>query len=128
MRINKVLLVDDVEPLRLFVAMSINRSDDFQVVAEAANAEKALEEAAKARPDVVLLDVNMPGRTGLDILPQLRKMLPRAAIVMFSGFESVAIAEKAKQLGADAYVEKGTPSTELLDILRDLTAEATGPS
>ena len=120
----RVLLVDDVAQIRLFVALSIDRSEDFEVVAQATNGQEALDiVAAEPAFDVVLLDVNMPGRTGLDILPELRTALPAAAIVIFSGFESVAVGERAKKLGADAYVEKGTPSAQLLEIMRELTAE-----
>lgn len=116
----RVLLVDDVPEIRRFMAMFFGRSDDFEVVAEAADGQEALDKAGEAAPDVVLLDLNMPGKTGLEVLPELREMLPAAIIVVFSGFESVAIAEKTKVLGADAYIEKGTPAHELLNQLREL--------
>jgi two-component system response regulator DesR len=122
-RKKRVLLVDDVAPLRTFVAMFIDRSDDFEVVGQAGNAQEALDEVTRSEPDVIILDVNMPGRTGIDILPELRRTLPKAVIIVFSGFESVAISEKAKRLGADAYVEKGTPAARLLDIMRELTVD-----
>ena len=120
----RVLLVDDVEQIRHFMAMFIGRSDDFEVVAEAESGQEAVDRAREVSPDVVLLDLNMPGRTGMDVLPELRKMLPQAVIVVFSGFESVAIADKTKQLGADAYVEKGTPAAELFDHIRALLKES----
>lgn len=118
-----VLLVDDVPQIRMFIAMFLNRTDDFEVVAEASDGREALAKAQELVPDIVLLDLNMPGMNGMEALPELRGMLPNAVIVIFSGFESVAIAERTKVLGADAYVEKGTPAQELVDQLRVLTAE-----
>lgn len=122
----KVLLVDDVPQIRMFIAMFMDRTDDFEVVAEASDGREALERAQEHMPDIVLLDLNMPGMNGMEALPELRKMLPGAVIVIFSGFESVAIADRTKLLGADAYVEKGTPAQQLVDQLRALTADGRG--
>lgn len=123
----RVLLVDDVETIRRFIGMFIERSDDFEVVAQAGNGQEALDRIAEVTPDVVLLDLNMPGRTGMDVLPELRAKLPQAVIIVFSGFESVAIAEKTRALGADAYIEKGTPAVELLEHMRALVNGLKGP-
>jgi DNA-binding NarL/FixJ family response regulator len=76
--------------------------------------------AESVQPDVVLLDLAMPVMDGLQALPALRAALPRARIVIFSGFEHQALAEEALQAGADAYIEKGTSVTQLVSRLRDL--------
>ena len=118
-----VLLVDDIPQIRLFIGMFLNRTGEFEVVAEASDGAAGIEMAELHMPDIVLLDLNMPGMNGMEALPQLRRKLPEAVIVVFSGFESVAVADRAKLLGADAYVEKGTPAQELVEHLRALLAD-----
>lgn len=122
----RVLIADDVAELRQLLRRVIERAGGFKVVAEAADGEQALRKARDLAPDVVLLDVNMPVKSGLDVLPEIRRALPDATIVIFSGFDSGRIAEPAARLGADACLEKGTPAPELVDRLRTVISLRTG--
>jgi DNA-binding NarL/FixJ family response regulator len=117
---DRVLVVDDAANLRELLTMLLEVEDDFEVVGTAADGEQAIAAADALQPDVVLLDLAMPVMDGLQALPALRERLPLARIVIFSGFEHEALAEEALQAGADAYLEKGTSVTRLVNALRQL--------
>lgn len=117
---DRVLVVDDAAHLRDLLTLLLDVEDDFEVVGTAADGAQALRLAPDLMPDVVLLDLAMPVMDGLAALPELRRQLPAARIVIFSGFEQRALAEQAIAAGADDYIEKGTSVTHLVDRLRAL--------
>ena len=113
----RIVLADDVFDLRFMVKLALERSGRFQVVAEAENGDEAVEMAEKHQPDLVLLDVSMPVKDGLEALPDIRTVSPKAKIVMLSGFEASRLAATALESGASAYLEKGIPPRELVEEL-----------
>ena len=117
---DRVLVVDDAANLRELLTLLLEVEDDFEVVGTAADGRQAIDAAQTLKPDVVLLDLAMPVMDGLQALPELRAHLPKARIVIFSGFEHEALAEEALLAGADAYIEKGTSVTQLVTQLRQL--------
>ena len=116
----RVLVVDDAANLRELLTLLLDIEDDFEVVGSAADGEEAISAAQQLHPDIVLLDLAMPVMDGLQALPQLRAELPGARIVIFSGYEHEALAAEALRAGADAYIEKGTSVTQLVEQLRAL--------
>src|SRR5437764_10928003 len=120
---DRVLVVDDAAHLRDLLTLLLDIEDDFEVVGTAADGAQALQIAAGLAPDVILLDLAMPVMDGLAALPELRRQLPDARIVIFSGFEHEALAEQALAAGADDYIEKGASVTQLVDRLRALREE-----
>lgn len=121
---DRVLVVDDAAHLRDLLTLLLDVEDDFEVVGTAADGAQALSVAPGLAPDVVLLDLAMPVMDGLAALPELRRQLPDARIVIFSGFEHHALAEQALAAGADDYIEKGASVTQLVDRLRALRAQS----
>ena len=117
----RIVLADDVFDLRFMVKLALERSGRFQVVAEAENGDQAVALAKEHQPDLVLLDVSMPVKDGLEALPDIRSVSPNAKVVMLSGFEASRLASTALESGASAYLEKGIPPgelvTELLKVL-----------
>lgn len=117
----RTVLADDVFDLRFMVKLALERSGRFQVVGEAENGDEAVKLAEKHQPDLVLLDVSMPVKDGLEALPDIRTVSPNAKVVMLSGFEASRLASTAIESGASAYLEKGIPPgqlvTELLKVL-----------
>jgi DNA-binding NarL/FixJ family response regulator len=117
----RIVLADDVFDLRFMVKLALERSGRFQVVGEAENGDEAVKLAEKHQPDLVLLDVSMPVKDGLEALPDIRSVSPNAKVVMLSGFEASRLASTAIESGAAAYLEKGIPPgqlvTELLKVL-----------
>lgn len=116
----RVLVVDDAANLRELLTVLLEAEDDFVVVGTAADGRQAIEQAALLQPELVLLDLAMPVMDGLEALPHLRAAVPRARIVIFSGFEHEELARRALQAGADDFIEKGTSVTRIVDRLRQL--------
>lgn len=113
----RTVLADDVFDLRFMVKLALERSGRFQVVAEAENGDEAVEMAKTHQPDLVLLDVSMPVKDGLEALPHIRMVSPGTKVVMLSGFEASRLAATALESGASAYLEKGIPPRELVSEL-----------
>jgi CheY-like chemotaxis protein len=115
--VHRVLLADDVGELRALVRLTLERSGEFVVVAEAGNGAEAVEAAAHELPDLVLLDVSMPVMDGLEALPLILEAAPDTQVVMLSGFAEERLGAEARKLGALAYLEKGVPPRELVSRL-----------
>ena len=113
----RVLVVDDAPDLRRVVRQTLERHGGFEVVGEAADGAEAVRIAPEADPDIVLLDLDMPGVGGVDALPMLREAVPRAKIVILSGLPRQRMEELTRTAGAVGYLEKGIPSRRLIDEL-----------
>lgn len=111
-----VLVVDDSEVLRTVVSHYLDDESDLQVIASVGSAGEAVDRARQLLPDVILLDHDMPGRTGLDVLPELRACSPSARIVVFSS--ALEIRADALLRGADEFVGKHSPFHEVAEVLR----------
>ena len=114
----RVLVVDDAANLRELLTVLLEVEDDFEVVAAVGDGAQALAKADELEPDIILLDIAMPVMDGFAALPELRRRLPEASIVIFSAYEQREQAEKALKYGADIYVEKGTSDTRAQPFLR----------
>ena len=101
----RVLLCDDVASMRVALRAVLDLREGVEVVGEARNGDEAVERAAELRPDVVLLDLTMPGKDGLAALPELRRAAPEARIVILSGHEGRPIEEAARR-GAERFLLK----------------------
>ncbi len=106
-------------------------SGRLDVVAEGASGHDAIGLAKRYRPELLLLDVSMPGMDGLEALPQVREGSPETQVVMYSGFSEVGLAERTIELGAAAFLEKSTSLDglvdELLEVLGAPSREAADP-
>ncbi len=118
-----VVVVDDVADLRSVVRSRLRLSGRFEVVGEGQDGREAVDLVAEHRPDLLLMDVSMPGVDGLQALPEARAASPTTRVVMFSGFDEHGLADRARALGAAAYLQKSltldTLVDDLLEVLRD---------
>lgn len=103
-----VLICDDLDAIRDLLRSMIDDEPTLHVVGEAADGKAAIGAAGRLQPDVILLDLAMPVMTGMEALPELRRIVPAAAIIVLSGFASTVASEELRALGADGYIEKGT--------------------
>ena len=117
-----VLICDDNDAIRTLLATVVGNDPGLRVVGEAADGNDAIVEAIALQPDVILLDLAMPKYSGLDALPELRRVAPDARIVVLSGFTSANVAEEVLALGAASYVEKGADSAAIVAAIRQVLA------
>ena len=110
----KVLIADDHHLVRQGIRLLLERAEDIGVVGEARDGEEAVAMVASLSPDVVVIDVTMPGLSGIDATPRLLEARPGVAIVILSMHEDEALVRRALRNGARAYVLKGSLADELL--------------
>jgi len=102
-----VLIVDDQEPFRMAARMVVDATDGFEVVGESETGEDSVEKARDLDPDLVLMDVNLPGINGLDATRQiLADSDSRVVVLLLSTYEEEEYAPRAAECGAAAYIPK----------------------
>ena len=115
-----VSIVEDSEKLRGTLARVLNRADGFRCVSQYGSAEDALKDLPNARPDVVLMDINLPGINGVECVRQLKKILPDIQIMMLTVYEDTENIYDALTAGASGYLLKRTSGPELLNAIREV--------
>jgi PAS domain S-box-containing protein len=108
-----LIVVDDALEVRLLVKRQLRLSGAFTVVAEGADGYDAIDLAARHKPDLLLLDVSMPEMGGLEALPRIKSVAPDTAVVLYTGFDEVGLAGRARELGATALLQKSAAIDEL---------------
>ena len=121
----RVLLVDDHSLLRTGVANIINQEPDLEVVAEAANGRDGIDAFLLHRPDVVLMDLRMPGMEGVEAVQQIRAIDPQARVVVLTTYDADEDIARALQAGAKAYILKDIAADALVTCIRDVLAGKT---
>jgi DNA-binding NarL/FixJ family response regulator len=114
----RVLLVDDEELVRAGLRMILERSGDLEVVAEAADGADAVEQVRRHRPEVVLMDIRMPGVDGLTATQRIAAMPDAPKIVVLTTFELDEYVHQALQHGAVGFLLKDTPPRDLVQAVR----------
>jgi DNA-binding NarL/FixJ family response regulator len=113
-----VLLVDDHEIVIEGLRKLLSVAGDIDVTGEAHDAAAALDLARKLNPDVILLDLRMPGATGIQAARRLRQQEYSGAIIVLTSYGDKAYVRQALEAGADSYLLKNTPSSELIESIR----------
>ncbi|QDC94371.1 response regulator [Vibrio furnissii] len=115
----RVMLVDDHPLMRRGINQLLSLEDEFDVVAEASNGADAIALAHEVEPDMILLDLNMKGMSGLDTLKALRTDGSSATIVILTVSDSAADIEAIVRAGADGYLLKDTEPDQLVELLKE---------
>lgn len=110
----RVLIVDDHEVVRLGLRILLEDQPELQVVAEAGNFAEALREAERHQPQVTVLDINLPGRSGLEVCREMRRRFPETRVVMLTSYADDAFVAEALRAGASGYVLKQVGGDELI--------------
>jgi len=118
----KVAIVDDDEGIRSSLAGLIRRSPEFKLTGEYPNAETALREIPRQPPNVVLMDINMPGMNGVQCVEQLKATLPSVQVLMLTVYEDSDSLFNSLRAGASGYLLKRTASARLLEAIKDVHA------
>jgi DNA-binding NarL/FixJ family response regulator len=114
----RVLVADDHTIIRDGLRQILADTPDLVVAGEAANGNEALERVRDGTWDVLVLDVSMPGRSGLDLIKQIRKEKPRLPILVFSMHQEEQYAARALRAGASGYLTKEADGTQLVEVIR----------
>ncbi len=115
-----VSIVEDNEQLRNTLARVLNRAEGFRCVSHYGSAEAALEGLPKDKPEVVLMDINLPGLNGVECVRKLKQVAPQIQIVMLTVYEDTDNIFNALAAGASGYLLKRTTTPELLDSIREV--------
>jgi YesN/AraC family two-component response regulator len=118
----KILLVDDEVHIRKYVALILKKLG-APVITEAGNGHEAVAAYEKDKPDLVLLDVNMPQLDGIETLRKLKQIDPNCVVVMLTSLANRDTVEKALELGAVNYIRKDTPKEEIAKALEETIDE-----
>src|SRR5471032_1071423 len=115
-----VSIVEDSDKLRETLVRVLNRADGFRCVSHYANAEDALKDLPQAKPDVVLMDINLPGMNGVECVRQLKKIAPEIQVMMLTVYEDTENIFDALAAGASGYMLKRTAGKELLEAIQEV--------
>lgn len=114
----RVLIVDDHAILRAGLRMLISAQPDMDVVDEAGNGQEAMQKTQALKPDVVLLDITMPGINGLKVIEEILQMCPKTKVLVLTMHEDPAYLKSALAAGSSGYVVKRAADSELLAAIR----------
>jgi DNA-binding NarL/FixJ family response regulator len=123
----KVLVVDDEAHIRKFVTLIIKSLGGFPVVLQAANGDEALQVYEREKPNLVLLDVNMPRVDGLQTLRNLKRFDAKCTVVMLTSLVNRQTVEECLQLGATGYLRKDNLPDDITSQLKKIIATSFGP-
>lgn len=118
-----VLIVDDNPALRQSIRKLVERNPEYEISGEAENGLVAIQKVEEFRPDIVLLDLQMPVMDGLQAAKEIKVLAPTTKILMFTMHDSEQIREFAMSAGVDGVVSKSIGSNELITFLRNACAK-----
>jgi two-component system response regulator NreC len=114
----RILIADDHAVMRAGLRLLLNGQEDMQVVDEAGDGWQTVEKAVALKPDIVLLDITMPGLSGLEAARQIRQKAPEVKLVVLTMHDDEAYLRQFLQIGAAGYIVKKAADTELVDAIR----------
>jgi DNA-binding NarL/FixJ family response regulator len=110
----RVLVVEDFEPVRRFIIETLQKMPRLQIIGEVSDGLEAVQKAEELKPDLIILDIGLPGLNGIEAARRVRKLSPASKILFLSQESSVDAVQEALSLGARGYVVKAHAGTELL--------------
>lgn len=118
--VTSIMIAEDQGMMRSALSTLLELEDDMTVVAEVGRGDEVVAEAARAVPDVVLLDIELPGRSGLDVITELIETVPSCAVIVVTTFGRPGYLKRALEAGARGFLVKDDPVEELADSIRSV--------
>ncbi|MGZ3777785.1 MAG: response regulator, partial [Mucilaginibacter sp.] len=116
----QIVVIEDDEIIREGYSLLISQSEGFRVVNSYASFDEAVKTIADDFPDVILLDIEMPGTNGIQAIPKLKRMLPHTYILILTVYESEKMIFDALASGASGYLTKNTPASKIVESIREV--------
>jgi DNA-binding NarL/FixJ family response regulator len=115
-----ISIVEDNDKLRATLTKVIDRAEGFRCVSNHGTAEEALADLPQVKPEVVLMDINLPGMNGVECVRKLKTLLPQTQVMMLTVYEDTENIFNALAAGANGYLLKRTPTKELIEAIREV--------
>jgi len=122
----RITIIEDDETIRNGYAYLIGETEGYEVVSTYCSHDEAVKKIATDHPDVILLDIELPGTNGVDAIPKLKKLLPQCFILILTVYESEKLIFNALANGASGYLTKNTPSAKIIESIKEVK-EGGGP-
>jgi DNA-binding NarL/FixJ family response regulator len=119
----RVLVVEDFAPFRRFICSTLEKRSDLRVICEVSDGLEAVQKAQDLKPDLILLDIGLPGLNGIDAARRIRALAPESKIIFLSQESSPDVVQAALGLGARGYVVKTRAGSELLAAVEAVISE-----
>jgi len=116
----RVLVVDDHAIVRRTICELLSRDPTLDVVCQTASGEEAVQKAQELQPDLVLMDISLPGMSGIEAARQVRSVSPKSYIIFLSQHDSLQMANEAMKVGGHGYITKIDAASELLAAIRSV--------
>jgi DNA-binding NarL/FixJ family response regulator len=117
----KIVIIEDDKTIREGYAFLIGQSDGYEVVNTYASFDEAAKKITEDKPNVILLDIELPGTNGIVALPKLKKLLPEAFILILTVYESEKVIFEALSNGASGFLTKNTPATKIVESIKEVS-------
>ncbi len=121
----KIYLADDADQIRQSLKKMLTAFSGVSIAGEAGTVPRAIEEIAELKPDLVILDIRMPGGSGLDVLREIRRTGGAPTIIILTNFAAAQYRERALSDGADYFFDKSTEFEEVLEVIRQMLDDRT---
>jgi DNA-binding NarL/FixJ family response regulator len=118
----RILVVDDHEVIRRVICSLLSSDPTLDVIGQTADGEQAVLKAQELQPDLVLLDISLPGISGIEAARRIRSSSPNSHIIFLSQHDSLQVVESAMRIGGHGYVAKSDAGSELLNAIRIVSA------
>ena len=122
--VNMIFIVDDSKALRDRLVSMLSELEGIEVVGQAGNAAEAISDIRRLRPRVVVLDIQMPGGSGIEVLRTIKREAPPTVVVMLTNHTLAQYREKCMELGADYFLDKTRDLDKLTEIFQDLVSSS----
>ena len=116
-----VLIVDDSKQIRERLAALLSESNQIRVVGQAGDSHEALGILEHVKPDTVILDIRLPGRSGIELLKEIKARHPEVTVIMLTNFDYPIYRQQCKQLGADDFLNKTLEFEKIIDAVNQTT-------